>query len=115
MLAFVLNAELQALNVISLSDLLVRSGREFRNAVIANLIQEGFELEDQVPCLHHPSEILEAVSRMECRGVGTTWDEFREALTRAGRTGILLDLASLAASPGRRVWKRIRTVPRPRE
>ncbi|HWQ07753.1 MAG TPA: hypothetical protein VN436_01550 [Holophaga sp.] len=106
MLDVVRNAELHALNVIALSDLLARTGRDFRAAVIRSLLREGFELEGQAPCLQHPREILEAIARLDCHEPRTTWEEFQEALQRAGRTGILLDLGPRQGPPLRHARRR---------
>lgn len=78
-------------NTLPLSSLLQESNISFRQAVIAALIKEGFELDGAFPCLQHPSEILEAIAWLEALDYGSAWESFRQALLTAGKLGILLD------------------------
>jgi len=78
-------------NTLPLSSLLQEADMGFRQAVIAALIKEGFELDEAFPCLQHPIEILEAICWLEALGFGSAWESFQQALLTAGKLGILMD------------------------
>jgi hypothetical protein len=99
MIELVREAERKSLNVIALSDLLEGANSRFRKAVIGALAKEGFDLDDPLPSLQHPLEILEAIDWLETYNFGAVWDAFIEALMEAGKTGILVDMRRRAGTP----------------
>jgi|WetSurMetagenome_2_1015567.scaffolds.fasta_scaffold764669_1 hypothetical protein len=92
MIELVREAERRSLNVIALSDLLDGTNARFRKAVLEALLKEGFELDETMPSLQHPLELLGAIDWLETLDFGTAWDSFLLVLLEAGRTGILVDM-----------------------
>jgi hypothetical protein len=114
MIDIIRDAERRSLNVVPLHDLLKEADARFRQAVVAALREEGFELDEPLPCLQHPLEIAEAIRWMETLDFGSAWKRFDQALLAASRTGILVDLSRNAVRsatlsrkpPGRRRRRR---------
>lgn len=88
-------------NVVPLRKLLEWAEPPFRKAVLDALRQEGFEMDEPLPCLQHPMEIAEALQRLESQGFGTDWNAFHQALSAASRTGILVDISRKSQAPKR--------------
>jgi hypothetical protein len=81
-------------NVVPLRRLLREASASFRAAVLEALAREGFELDDPVPNLQLPSQLLDAVDWLESRGHGIHWKRFEGLLLNADREGALVDLGS---------------------
>jgi hypothetical protein len=93
MIEVVYEAEKRSFNTIPLNSLLQEVDTRFRQAVLGALRQEGFELDDPVPCLQHSIEVLNAIHWLATLGFGSTWESFRQALLTAGQLGILVDVS----------------------
>ncbi len=93
MIEIIRDAERRSLNVISLAHLLGKADPKFRALVVGALVQEGFELNEPLPCLQHPQELLDTLEGLEAQGPGGSLDQLRSALLAAARTGILVDLS----------------------
>jgi hypothetical protein len=83
----------RSFGTISLGRLLAGLDTQFRGAIIGALIHDGFELDDPVPSLQHPGEVLNALQWLESHGYGASWQAFCRCLEEAGRLGILLDVS----------------------
>ena len=88
------DAERMSLNTVSLSALLEDTGIRFHSAVIGALIREGFDLDETMPCLQHPLEILESIQWLGTLEPGAAWDDLHNTLLTAGKIGILVDLSA---------------------
>ena len=86
-------------NVVPLRGLLREASAGFRAAVREALAREGFELDEPVPNLQLPRQLLDAVDWLESRGHGSNWKRFEGLLLCADREGALVDLGS-AGEPG---------------
>jgi hypothetical protein len=84
--------EAPASNTVTLEALLEGGELRFRSAVIGALLQEGFDLDETFPYLHHPLEIMESIGWLKSCGFGSAWEAFHDALHKAGTLGILVDL-----------------------
>lgn len=87
-------AQRNAMNVVSLNDVLAGGGKAFRMAILNALRLEGFDIGEPLPNLQQPREILDAIGWMATRGFGERWVVFLSALQDADKAGILVDLSS---------------------
>jgi hypothetical protein len=88
------DAQDRIFNTLPLASLLREADAPFRQAVTRALMREGFELDETFPCLHHPTDILQAIAWLEKLDFGPSWESFHQALEVAGKLGILMDLSS---------------------
>ena len=93
MIEVVRDAEIRYSDTVSLNHLLEQADAQFRQIVIGALIWEGFELDEQLPYLQHPRDILGAIHWVETLDSGAAWEAFRQGLLAAGKIGILVDLS----------------------
>ena len=93
MIDVIRDAENRFFNTVSLNSLLRKTDMRFRTSVIGALIMEGFELDESLPCLQYPLEILESIHWLESLDFGITLESFRQALLAAGKIGILMDVS----------------------
>lgn len=93
------SVEAPSSNTVTLGALLEGGELRFRSAVIGALLQEGFELDETFPYLHHPLEIMESIGWLKSCGFGSAWEAFHGALHKAGRLGTLVDLRLDGSAP----------------
>ena len=93
-------AEARFWNVVHLNEFLDEWDFRFRSAVIGALIKKGFEVDDPLPCLQFPEEILDALRELETHDFELDLGAFRQALLEASRSGILLDVSLGSLNPG---------------
>ncbi|MDP2877141.1 MAG: hypothetical protein Q8O00_13215 [Holophaga sp.] len=80
-------------NVVSLNELLQGADPFFRKTVQEILALESFEMDETLPNLQLPVEILDAIGEFKGSGSRQDWDVFRANLMAFGEAGILVDLS----------------------
>ena len=78
----------------ALGELLQGADPIFRKAVQEILALESFEMDETLPNLQLPREILDAIGEFKGPGSRQDWNVFRANLRAFGEAGILVDLSS---------------------